>query len=121
MNRCNQGIKEPTHATPSPKSLLDHIVLNDCLSNLKLGVIQTNITDHYKTSVHLDITRSQCIRFQQTRATRPFLQNGYQKEKYLNYLGHSLELSNFEQDVDRLTESLADALTTAVNVFIFED
>ena len=49
----------------------------------------------------------------------PFLRNGYQKEKYLNYLRHCLELSNVEQDVYRLTESLADALTTAVNNFTF--
>ena len=46
----------------------------------------------------------------------PFLRNGYHKEKYLNYMRHCLELSNLEQDVDRLTESPADALTTAVNV-----
>ena len=30
-------------------------------------------------------------------------------------------MSNLEQDVDRLTESLADALTTAVNVFTFKE
>ena len=49
----------------------------------------------------------------------PFLRNGYHKEKYLNYSRHCLELLNLEQDVDRLTESLVDALTTAVNVFTF--
>ena len=45
----------------------------------------------------------------------------YHKEKYLNYLRHCLKLSNLEQELDRLTESLADALTTAVNVFTFKE
>ena len=76
---------------------LDHIVHNDCVSNLEFGVIKTNTTDHCTTNVHLDITRS------------------------LNYLRHCLDLSNLEQDVDRLTESLADALKTTVNVFTFKE
>ena len=88
--------------------------------NLEFGVIKTNITD-YATYVRLDITYSQSTRFQQSRVTRSFLRNGYHKEKYLNYLRHCLELLNFEQDVDRLTESLADALTTAVHVFTFKE
>ena len=50
-----------------------------------------------------------------------FLRNGNHKEKYLNYLRQCLELSILEQDVDMLTESLADALTTAVDVFTFKD
>ena len=41
--------------------------------------------------------------------------------KYLNYLRHCLELSNLEQDVERLTESLIDALTTDVSVFTFKE
>ena len=45
----------------------------------------------------------------------------YHKEKHLNYLRHCLKLSNLEQELDRLTESLADALTTAVNVFTFKE
>ena len=85
-------------------SLLDHIVHNDCLNNLEFGVTKTNTTDHDATQVQLDITKTQSIRFQQTRATMPFLQKGYQGEKYLNYSRHCLELSNLEQDVDRLTE-----------------
>ena len=51
----------------------------------------------------------------------PSLRNGYQEEKCLNYSRHCLELSKLEQDVDRLTESLTDALTTAVNVFTFKE
>ena len=102
-------------------SLLDHIVHNDCLSNLEFGVIKTNTLYHYATHVHLDITRSQSLRFQQTRATMPFLRDGYHKEKYLNYLMPCMKLSKLEQDVNRLTESLADALTTAVNVFTFKE
>ena len=88
---------------------------------LELGVIKTNISDHYAFYVHLDITQSQSIRFQQTRALMPFLRNGYHEEKYLNYLRHCLELSNLERDDERLTESLADARTTAVNVFTFKE
>ena len=44
------------------------------------------------------------------------LRNGYLNEKYLNYLGHCVKRSNLEYYVDRLTESLAGALTTVVNV-----
>ena len=51
----------------------------------------------------------------------PFRRNGYHEEKYLNYLRHCLELSKLEQDVDRLTKSLADALTTVVNVLSFKE
>ena len=40
--------------------------------------------------------------------------------KETNYLRHCLELSNLEQDVDKIPKSLADALTTAVNVFTFK-
>ena len=105
LNGCNQGIKEPTRVTPTLKSLFDQVVHNDCLSNLEFGVLKTNITYLYATYVHLDITRSQSIRFQQTRTTMTFLRSGYHKEKYLNYLRHCLELSNLEQDDDRLTES----------------
>ena len=94
---------------------------NVCLNNLEFGVIKTNITDHYATCVQLDITISQSNRFQQTRATMPFLRNGYLKEKYPNYLRHCLGLSNLEQDVDRVTESLTDALTTTVNVFTIKE
>ena len=121
MDECYQGIKEPMRVTPTSKSFLDHIVHNDCLSNLEFEVIKINFTDHCATYVHLDITRSQSIRFQQSKETMPFLRNGYHKEKYLNYLRHFLDLSKLEQDVDRFTESLADALTTAVNVLTFEE
>ena len=82
LHGCYQGIKEPTRVTPTSKSLLDHIVHKDCLRNLEYGVIKTNITDHYATYIHLNITKSESIRFQQTRATMPFLRNGYHKEKY---------------------------------------
>ena len=84
MNGCYQGIKVPTRVTPTSKSLFDQIVHNDCLSNLEFGVLKTNITYLYATYVHLDITRSQSIRFHQTRATMTFLRNGYHKEKHLN-------------------------------------
>ena len=73
FNGCYQGKKEPTRVTLTSVSLLDHIVHNDCLNKLEFGVIKTNITDHYATYVQLDITKSQSIRFQQTRATMPFL------------------------------------------------
>ena len=43
------------------------------------------------------------------------------EKKSLSYLGHSLELSILEKDVDRLTERVADTLTTAVNVFRFKE
>ena len=99
---CYQSEKEPTRVTPTSKSLLDHIVHDDCQSNLEFEVIKTIIADHYATYVLLEKTRSQSIRFQQTRATMPFLRN---------YLRHSLELSNLEQDVKMLTESQVDALT----------
>ena len=46
LKGCYQGIKEPTRVTPTSKSLLDHIVHNDCLSNLEFGVIKTKTTDH---------------------------------------------------------------------------
>ena len=114
LNGCHQGIKELTRVTTTSKSLLDHIVHNDCLNNLEFDVIKTNITDHDATSVHLDITKSQSIRFRKTTATILFLEIGYHRE-ILKLL------SNLEQQVDRLTESLADALTTAVNVFFFKD
>ena len=114
-------MKEPTRVTPTSKSLLDHIVREDCLSNLELGVINSNITDHYVTYVQSDITRSQSIRFQQTRATMSTLRNEYHKEKYLNDQRHFMELPNLEQDVDTLTESMADALTTFVIVFTFKE
>ena len=70
MIRCYQGEKEPTRVTTTPKSPLDHIVRNDCLSNLEFGVIKTNFTDHYATFVHLDITRPQSFRFQQTKTSK---------------------------------------------------
>ena len=81
---------ELTRVTPTSKSLLDHIVHIDCLTDLVFGVIKTNTTDHNATYFLLDITKTQSIRFQQTRATMPFLQNGYHDEKYLNYLRHCL-------------------------------
>ena len=114
-------MEEPTRVTPTSKSLLDHIVREDCLSNLELGVINSNITDLYVTYVQSDITRSQSIRFQQTRATMSTLRNEYHKEKYLNDQRHFTELPNLEQDVDTLTESMADALTTFVIVFTFKE
>ena len=83
-------MKEATRVTPTSKSLLGLIVHTDCLNNLEFGVIKTNITDHYAAYVHLDITKSHSIRFQQTRATMPFLRNGYHKKKK-NYLRHCLE------------------------------
>ena len=70
MIRCYKGKKEPTRVTTTSKSPLDHIVRNDCLSNFEFGVIKTNFTDHYATFVHLDITRSQSIRFQQTNTLK---------------------------------------------------
>ena len=79
LNGCYRGIKEPTRVTPTSVSLLDHIVHNDCLNNLEFGVIKTNITDHYALYVQVDITKSQSTPFQQTRATMPFLRNGYHK------------------------------------------
>ena len=121
LNGCYQGIQEPKRVTTTSDSFLDHRVHNDCLNNLEFGVIKTNITDHYATYVQLDLSKSQQIRFQQARATMLFLRNGCQKEKYLNYLRHCLELPNSEQDVDWLTESLTDALTEAVNVFTFKE
>ena len=66
LKGCCQGMKEPTRVTPTSKSLLDHIVQNDCLNNLEFGVIKNKITNHFATAVHLDITKSQFIRFQQT-------------------------------------------------------
>ena len=68
LNGWFQGIIEPTRVTPTSKSFLDHRVHNDCLSNLEFGVIKTDVTDHYATYVLMVITRSQSIRFQQTRA-----------------------------------------------------
>ena len=82
--------KKPTHVTPTSKSILDHIVHYDCTDNLEVRVIKTNNTDHYATYFHLDLTKSQSIRFQKTMATMPFLRNGYHKEKYFNYLRHCL-------------------------------
>ena len=79
LNGCYRGIKEHTRVTPTLESLLDHIVHNGCLNNLEFVVIETNITNHYATYVQLDITKSQSIRFQQTRALRHFLRNGYHK------------------------------------------
>ena len=52
VNGCYQGIKEPTRVTPTSKSLLDHIVHKDCLSNHEFGVVKTNITDHHATYVY---------------------------------------------------------------------
>ena len=85
MNGCYQVKKKPTRVTPTSVSLLDHVVHKDCLNNLEFGVIKTNNTDHYATYVKSDIIKSQSIRFKQTRATMPFLRNGYNKEKYPNY------------------------------------
>ena len=65
----------------------------------------------------MDATKSQSKSFQQTKVTMPFLRNGYHKEKHFNCSRHCLDLSNLQQDVDRVTESLADALTTTVNIF----
>ena len=93
LNGRYQNIKEHSRVTPTSKSLLDHIVHNDCLNNLVFGVIKTNTTDHYATYVQFDLTKSQSIPSQLTSATRPFLRNGYHKEKYPNYLGHCLEIS----------------------------
>ena len=76
LNGCYQDIKEPRRVTPTSKSLLDHIVHNDCRNNLVFGVIKTNVTDHYLTYVQFDLTKSQSILSQQTRATMPFLRNG---------------------------------------------
>ena len=36
MDGCYQGIKHPSRVTPTSKSLLDHIVHNDCLAILNL-------------------------------------------------------------------------------------
>ena len=110
LSGCYQGIKEPTSQEPTRQE--------PTYQGIKKP---TNITDHYATYVQLDITNFQSIRFQQTRPKKPFLRNGYHKENYLNYSRHCLELSNLGQDVDRLTESLADALTTVVNVFTFKE
>ena len=117
MNGCYQGKKEPTCPTPSSKSLLDHIVHNDCLINLEFGVIKNQ---YYRSLCNLcpfEDNKISIHSFSTNQATRPFVRNGYHKGKYLNYLRHCLELSILEQDVDRLTESLADALITTVNVF----
>ena len=51
----------------------------------------------------------------------PFLRNEYHKEQNLNYLRHSLEVSNLDQETYRLTENLVDALTTAVDVITFKE
>ena len=79
LNGCYQGINEPTRFTPTSESLLDHLVQIDCLNDLKFDVFKTNITDHNATNVHLDITKSQSIRFQQTRATMPLLTRHWQQ------------------------------------------
>ena len=121
LNRRYQGKKEPTRVTTPSESLLVHIVHNDCLNKLEFDVIKTNFYRSLCTLCPLGYNKISIHSFSTNQGNYANHSEWISYRKNLNYLRHCLELSNSEQDVDMLTEGLADALTTAVNVFTFKE